>query len=244
MSHLKIFIYSPIIVISINWNCYAQEFNLFQEIEQETDSRAPVRSNIQNGQNANTQFILKSTSRFGDKYIVRLATESGETREIEWIEKKTVNLAGYNGYSLVDVNSRRVTLMYPENVGCTDDHAKGVKCNGPYMILSMTYGKPIEIKKVEEDLKDTGDDINTDESIVNSNQTENDRLFLNPFSGRLEERPQLSPEEEARREERRARRAEMFRDFEVVRIPDDDIPEGMQRVRTPFGDSLEPISSE
>ena len=50
----------------------------------------------------------------------------------------------------------------------------------------------------------------------------------------------LTPEQLAARDERRQRRAEQFRNFEIVRIPDDEIPEGMQRVRTPFGDSLEP----
>ena len=53
--------------------------------------------------------------------------------------------------------------------------------------------------------------------------------------------PNLTPEEIASREQRRAERAEQFRNFEIVRIADDDIPDGMRRIRTPFGDSLEPI---
>ena len=66
-------------------------------------------------------------------------------------------------------------------------------------------------------------------------------LRRNPFTGELQTLPDRTPEEEAERNRIRAERAERFRNFEVVRIPDNEIPEGMQRVRTPFGDSLEPI---
>ena len=65
-------------------------------------------------------------------------------------------------------------------------------------------------------------------------------LTRNPFSGELQEAPNLSAEEITAREERRQARAEQFRNFEIVRIADDEIPEGMQRIRTPFGDRLEP----
>jgi hypothetical protein len=56
----------------------------------------------------------------------------------------------------------------------------------------------------------------------------------------MQEAPILTEEQKAEREERRQRRAEQFRNFEIVRIADDEIPEGMQRIRTPFGDRLEP----
>ncbi len=111
------------------------------------------------------------------------------------------------------------------------------------MLLSLTNGEPIKQNNVTENNSDT-EFSNPEKENIDIIDGEEGRFFKNPFSGEMQEIPELSPEELARRDERRGRRAEMFRDFEIVRIPDEDIPEGMQRIRTPFGDSLEPVESE
>jgi hypothetical protein len=175
--------------------------------------------------------------------LLSLITNNGSPVIVKWFGKSSSSLQGYPGYSVVDASSRTVTLVYPEATGCVSFPDKGVKCNGPYMLLSLTNERPIEQSNIQENIN--ADDLSNEEidnlDIVDG---EEGRFFRNPFSGEMQQIPDLSPEEQARRDERRGRRAEMFRDFEIVRIPDEDIPEGMQRIRTPFGDSLEPISSE
>jgi hypothetical protein len=52
---------------------------------------------------------------------------------------------------------------------------------------------------------------------------------------------QLSPEEQAARAQRQQQRTDRLRAFQGRRIDDADIPPGMQRARTPFGDTLVPI---
>jgi hypothetical protein len=66
-------------------------------------------------------------------------------------------------------------------------------------------------------------------------------FFVNPFSGQAELVDQQSPEQQATRDARqRARGERLNRLVEASRIPDDQIPPGMRRVTTPFGDSLVP----
>jgi hypothetical protein len=225
--------------------CHAQKLDLFQDIEtQETDNTNRVPRNQQNKNTATTPlFTVKGISRFGDRYLVSLITNNGSSEIIPWLSKTSVSLRGYPGYSIADVSSKTVTLVYPEASGCSPIPDKGINCNGPYMLLSLTNGEPIKQNNVVENNSNI-DFTNQEEENIDIIDGEEGRFFRNPFSGEMQEIPELSPEELARRDERRGRRAEMFRDFEIVRIPDEDIPEGMQRIRTPFGDSLEPVESE
>jgi hypothetical protein len=223
---------------------YAQKLDLFQEIEVQDDNEERVPRSQQNKNIGNSPvFIVKGISRFGDKYLISLLPNNGDPIKINWSGKTSSSLKGFPGYSIIDANSRTATLTIPQGSECIEFPDKGIKCNGPYMLLSMANEKPISqengIKKIENvDLSITADE---NETIIDN---EEGRFYRNPFSGELQQIPDLSPEEQAVRDERRQRRAELFRDFEVVRIPDEEIPEGMQRVRTPFGDSLEPIGSE
>jgi hypothetical protein len=225
--------------------CHAQKLDLFQDIEtQETDNTNRVARNQQSKNTATSPlFTVKGISRFGDRYLVSLITNNGSSEIIRWLSKTSVSLRGYPGYSIADVSSKTVTLVYPEASGCSPIPDKGINCNGPYMLLSLTNGEPIKQNNVAENNSNI-DFTNQEEENIDIIDGEEGRFFRNPFSGEMQEIPELSPEELARRDERRGRRAEMFRDFEIVRIPDEDIPEGMQRIRTPFGDSLEPVESE
>lgn len=61
--------------------------------------------------------------------------------------------------------------------------------------------------------------------------------FVNPFSGEAQPVEQLPPEIQAAREAQMRARAQRLNRFQQ-RIPDNQIPQGMQRVTTPFGDRL------
>jgi hypothetical protein len=66
-------------------------------------------------------------------------------------------------------------------------------------------------------------------------------FFVNPFSGQAELVDQQSPDQQSAREARqRARGERLNRLVEASRIPDDQVPAGMRRVTTPFGDRLVP----
>ena len=225
-------------------NCHAQKLDLFQDIEVQADNeeRAP-RNQIDKKFETSPVFSVKGISRFGDKYLVSLQTTNGDPIVIQWLGKTSSSLKGFPGYSIIDVGSRSVSLVYPEGSGCTEFPDQGIKCNGPYMLLSLTNGVPIE-QDIELEKTDANNATILEEEKIDVVDSEDGRFFRNPFSGEMQQIPDLSPEEQAMRDERRQRRAELFRDFEIVRIPDEEIPEGMQRVRTPFGDSLEPIESE
>jgi transcription antitermination factor NusG len=223
---------------------YAQKLDLFQDIEVEVDNEERVAKNRQNKiVDSGPAFVIKGISRFGDKYLVSILPNNNTPLIVRWSGKTSSSLKGFPGYSIVDVKSRSATLVYPESQGCTEFPAQGIKCNGPYMLLSLANGEPIEQSEALKDKKEINTLIQQEENLEVV-EGESGRFFRNPFSGEMQLIPELSPDEQAIRDERRQRRSELFRDFEIVRIPDEEIPEGMQRVRTPFGDSLEPIESE
>ena len=223
---------------------FAQKLDLFQEVERVEDEGARTPNIKKNIESESTPiFTVRGISRFGEKYLVSLSTNVGSSLTIEWDQKRNSMLEGFPNYSIVNVYSRHVALLYPENIGCVEFPDKGISCNGPYMLLKMTNSNPIEQNNILETTLEP-EVRNQVEAEVQLADSEEVRFFKNPFSGEMQEIPKLSPEEQARRDERRQKRAEIFRDFEIVRIPDDDIPEGMQRIRTPFGDSLEPLGSD
>jgi hypothetical protein len=131
--------------------------------------------------------------------------------------------------------------------------AKGVTCNGQFAVLSLSNASPIAREIPDRNVISRNNDEAVileageggDQQITGALEQETigntNVLLRNPFSGELQTARNLTPEELAEREVSRQQRAERFRNFEILRIPDDEIPEGMQRVRTPFGDSLEPI---
>jgi len=139
----------------------------------------------------------------------------------------------FNSFSIVDIGSRSVSIRYPADTPCVNSIDLGITCNGNMAVLRLSNLAPIENNQVENN--------QAENRIVEIDENESvSKMIRNPFSGEMQEAPILTEEQKAEREERRQRRAEQFRNFEIVRIADDEIPEGMQRIRTPFGDRLEP----
>jgi hypothetical protein len=65
--------------------------------------------------------------------------------------------------------------------------------------------------------------------------------FINPFVNIAADAAPMQDAEMAARADRARARAERLEQFQVERIADDQIPPGMRRVRTPFGDRLVPV---
>lgn len=239
--------------VALNTNAQ-QSLDLFQATdnpdEDQTSSRRPQRDVQRVTEPA---FTLVGTSRFGDEYYASLLHRDGSPVRVEWVPGGIVEIKGYNGFGLAQVSSRKVSLRMPESEPCVASEAKGVSCNGQFAVLSLSNAAPVVRERP--DRNRAGSD-NEDAVILGSGEGEEQQitgepgqetigntnvLLRNPFSGEFQTARDLTPEELAEREARTQERAERFRNFEIVRIADDEIPEGMQRVRTPFGDRLEPI---
>lgn len=249
MKHLNLFLFFIFTMGSVK--VYSQQLDLFQITEpnrQEDTARRRDRPSRENSNNTVPMFTLIGTSRFGEKYIVSLLSKDDKKITMEWTPGKIETIDGYRNYGLANVGSRKATIRYPDAESCFSNPKSGVLCSGNMALLTLSNADPIERSILNEPdsqaevvgnpfelINDTNSDQNS-ETIPGTNV-----LRRNPLSGELQTLPDLSPEEIAARERRRAERAEQFRNFEIVRIPDDEIPDGMRRIRTPFGDSLEPI---
>lgn len=201
----------------------------------ENDARRTRRTSQANTEPA---FTLVGTSRFGSEYYASLLHRNGTSVQMQWEKGVVKPIEGYLEYAIADVKSRTVSIRMPSDDPCIENPEKGVACNGNLAVLSLSNAAPLEAR-VEVQTESSGIEVSSPD--LAADVEDEPALFRNPFSGEMEERPQLTPEEQAARDERRARREEQFRNFEIVRIPDDEIPEGMRRVRTPFGDTLEPL---
>ena len=235
---------SILLLNTVTGLAWSQELDLFQAVENTEENQENSRRTVRpERQTTEPAFTLVGTSRFGERYVASLLARDGQKVTVEWEKSQAKEILGYRGFSVVDMGSRRVTLDLPENESCVENEAKGVKCNGSYALLSLSVAQPIEqIAEQNRNTNIVAESAPGTESESDAEEAESEpRVFRNPFTGEMQELPELTPEEQAAREERRQRRAEQFRNFEIVRIPDDEIPEGMQRIRTPFGDSLEPI---
>lgn len=238
-------------------NAFSQDLNLFQATEnnnaEEQNPRRPTRDSQAN---AIPAFTLVGTSRFGDKYYASLLNRDGTKVKVEWTPGRVQPMKDHIQYGIAQISSRSVSLRMPADEPCIENEDKGVSCNGNIALLKLSTATALApstntnapVRSTSENTQSvstpTATAPNNEDSEFNQETIEGTNVLVrNPFSGELQTAPQLTPEEIAAREARRQRRAEQFSNFEVVRIPEDQIPEGMQRVRTPFGDVLEPLEN-
>jgi len=251
---MKSFIYKILItLVSLDSTLVlGQELDLFQQIEngntQQLENGRPQRSSQSQSTPA---FTLVGISRFGDKYFISLNNRDGGSVTVKYDGQEITNIDGYRGFRIAGVKSRMVSIRNPDSDPCIENLEKGVKCMNGIAVLTFANGTPIKSKVKSNEIL-TIESSELESITINEGDAEvfedspdtipgTNVLRRNPFTGELQTLPDRTPEEEAERNRIRAERAERFRNFEVVRIPDNEIPEGMQRVRTPFGDSLEPI---
>lgn len=240
----------------------AQELRLFEPVEGEPAAAAPAGPEqaftaVGNGQPA---YTLRSVSHFGAQYQAVLIDRSGQTVKVTWQEGESAPVpnsaftVGSNG------SSTSVALNHPAGDGCVTSPQLGVRClDGNRSQLSLAVAAPLASNGVAPGMPqgfvDNGNGAmgpNAPAGFFNDgvvgtypqgvNGAQGQQVFINPFSGEPEVMPQVPPEELAARQQRQELRAARLQQFEQQRrIDDADIPVGMERVRTPFGDQLMPI---
>lgn len=227
----------------------AQELRLFEPIESEQGNQ-PVTTGpeqvftVGNGQPAVT---LRSTSRFGDQYQAVLVSRSGETFTVHWREGESAPVPGMGGFAVVGISSAGVALMHPPGDPCVSAEASGVLCqSGNQASLRLATSAPLASNGVTavqtSEQAFGGADPLGPNAFNGAPAPEGPQVFINPFSGEAETLPAISEEERQARQQRQEVRAARLRQFEqAATIEDADIPPGMQRVRTPFGDRLIPV---
>ena len=217
----------------------AQDLNLFEQTEADLESQ-PNEQAQRITVNANSQpaFTLRGTSRFGDQHHMVLVARSGEVVKLSWRDGEQVAIPGYTGFQVMETDARQVTLRHPDNDSCFNAEELGVQCtDGNVAVLSLSTAQPLQTNGTA--------GVNTVNAVPGMDPgavvtVDGQQVFINPFSGEPEVQQQMSEEERIAREERRRARAERLQQFQAVRIEDADIPPGMRRVRTPFGDRLVP----
>ena len=226
----------------------AQELTLFEQIDAEPGDDQPAQALPGMQQNGQPAFTLRGTSRFGDEYTTTLINRNGEPIKIKWHEGENISVPGFDGFNVVAISARSVSLAHPAFDSCITSKESGVSCTADNTaVLSMATATPLASNGTPPDFAqgqnqrpfgNPGDTLGIDPAVVQNAQGQ--QVFINPFSGEAEVVNQLSPEEQAARAERQQRRGERLNQFEAVRINDADVPPGMRLVRTPFGDRIVP----
>lgn len=229
----------------------AQELTLFEQIDAEAAPEQPAQAmpmgmQQQNGQPA---FTLRGTSRFGDSYTTTLINRDGEAVKVKWQEGETVPVPGFNGFSVVGVSAKNVSLVHPPFDSCVASEQSGVSCGeGNVAVLSMATALPLPSNGMPPPEFVQGQNqpvfvnangmVGMDPAALHDAQAQ--QVFVNPFNGQAEVVTQPSPEEQAARAEYQQRRAGLLNQIEAVRIDPAEVPPGMRLVRTPFGDRIVP----
>lgn len=245
----------------------AQELTLFEPIEsgpaQEQVAQPQQGFINQNGQPA---YTVRSTSHIGDVYSATLIDRQGKQTEVKWRKGERSPLAEVPAFIVEDIQLRSVVLTQPGNDPCVAAPAQGVSClDGNRALLSLALAAPLpptaqtlpaqQIPGANGAV-DASVPQNPFEAAIQAQQQAAAQaaaqglpvpvpgapqgFFVNPFNGQAEVIDQQSPQQQAARDARQRARAERLNRFEPARIPDDQIPAGMRRVTTPFGDRLIP----
>jgi hypothetical protein len=128
---------------------------------------------------------------------------------------------GFPDYYLIRMTDRKVKIDYPDDAPCRHPNPqKGVKCTngGKSATLEFIAGNPTPFSM----------------AAVSKNPPN----AVNPFAAAINKNKGLSEEEKRKRDEALQKRRELYKNFKRQVIKDEDVPEGMRVVRTPFGDRL------
>jgi len=162
-------------------------------------------------------FTLRGTSRFGEKYIAVLQTPTGKEFFQPWTPKDSntpIKLKGFENYTLLKIEPRRVHLAYPDEAPCQKSslEANGVECQADgSAILTLVRRQAIAAPK---------------------QPPPQIPIAVNPPE-ELQQKPENLPDQ------RRPQQP-----FKRRIIKDEDVPPGMRVVRTPFGDRLIPDNTD
>lgn len=203
----------------------AQDLTLFEAVETPANAGGPSaeqareQRNLPNG----PAFTLLGTSRIGDTRRASLIDSDGKVVVVELSDEDSTPIPDHSGYSIVSLGSGKVSISMPEDTPCIGSSDKGVLCGSNGLAeLSLTTAAPIVVAG--------GQDNNNgvaEQAAAEDGQPEN------PFAAAL----RAAAQNEASAQSGRPRRNN-GEGFEARRIADEDVPPGMRKVRTPFGDRL------
>ncbi len=248
---------------------FAQELTLFEPVESgdATVAPQPFPGAVSNA-NGQPAYTVRSTALLGDSYKVTLIDRQGKQVEVDWRPGERSPLPGAPDFLIEDIQQRSVVLTQPGNDPCITAPQQGVSCiDSNRAMLALTVAAPLAANAQGAQTLPVsgtvaGNGIVVDPAAVPQNPFEAAILaqqaqaaqglpvpvpgvqgvFVNPFNGQAEVVDNLPPDQQAAREVRqRARSERLNRMVESTRIPDDQIPAGMRRVTTPFGDRLIPV---
>lgn len=204
----------------------AQDLTLFEAVETAAGGglggAAQVREQraLPNG----PAFTLLGTSRIGARRRASLVDSNGEVIVVELGDGDSTPIPDHVGYRLVTLDSGKVSISLPADTPCIGASDKGVNCGASGMAeLSLTTAAPIAVAANQ----------TTSAGAAEQAQGAPEGQLDNPFAAAL----RAAAQNEADAQNGRSRRSNGER-FEARRIPDEEVPEGMRKVRTPFGDRL------
>lgn len=241
---------SLLFCLCLSVSAQAQDLRLFEEPESEEvqpGAFMPTDLNFNQG-NGQPAYTLRSISRFGDEYQAVLINRSGEVAKLMWRQGDTPQVLNSGGFTVVAAGSSTISLQHPSGDSCVAAPLAGVACSaGDRSELRLVAAAPLPVS-IPVQAVPTGPVADNQQMGAQNPFADpaagptNEQVFINPFSGQPEVMPQISEEERTGRAARQQLRAERLRQFEQGAVIDDgNIPEGMERVRTPFGDRLIPI---
>ncbi|PCJ27758.1 MAG: hypothetical protein COA96_02590 [SAR86 cluster bacterium] len=213
-----------------------QGFALFESVENaENRTGAQARRNNRESRAtiAEPEFTLIGTSRIGGKYSATIQHRSGETLIVRADPGAFTAIPEHFGYSIVNIGAGEVSIRYPASSACIAFSEQGVECNeaGNTAELALTTAEPLASTAFRpgSDLQvDEGQTIDPDAAL-----DEQVPVAANPFEALRAQRDQRGVANPAASNGNTAGGR-----FTPRRISDEDVPPGMRRVRTPFGDRL------
>lgn len=187
---------------------------------QQAINKKPVapKKNTQRAKKPQKDFLLKGVLQIGSKYSVILQTPTNKSLTQRYHQGKEVQLVGFPNYRLLSVAAREIELEYPKDAPCQKDNPqRGIKCkqgknDKTTAILSLVRNKAVKRAPTPAQTRQ------------------------NPFTANN----LAAQEQEKKRQADLARRKEVYKNFKRKVIKDDEVPEGMRVIRTPFGDRLVP----
>tara|TARA_R110001592_G_scaffold200815_1_gene449680 strand:+ start:251 stop:943 length:693 start_codon:yes stop_codon:yes gene_type:complete len=204
----------------------AQDLTLFEAVETSANAGGPSAAQAREQRNlpSGPAFTLLGTSRIGDTRRASLIDSDGKVLVVELSDQGSTPIPEYSGFSIVSLDSGKVSISMPEDTPCIGSSDKGVHCSSNGLAeLSLTTAAPIVLASSQENNNGAPEQAGGAEE----GQPEN------PFAAAL----RAAAQNEASAQSGRPRRNN-GEGFEVRRIADEDVPPGMRKVRTPFGDRL------
>ncbi len=215
----------------------AQPLQLFEEVEQSNSGsgrRSGSAGSVVATLSTEPEFVLKGTSRIGERRQVLLQHRDGQVIEVPLQAAGPNPIPGHGQYRVVAEQGRRVGVSYPANGVCVSSAQLGVGCDdvAKVMWLSLRTGPVTERFVVD---LDTGEADATDEA----NETD-EAAKVAIQARRAAEDLARDPENPfvRLRAEALGQEVPTAPRFTPRRIDPADVPPGMRVVSTPFGDRL------